>query len=229
MTGPEPLHGEHPASPRPLTVSAIDDHPLMLRGLGAHLAELAPRIDLVHVAGSVDGLLSTWPEPSDVVLLDLNLGDTTDPAENVARLRAAGTQVVLFTSEHRPALVSRALGAGAVGLVLKEDPPDRVVEAIVAAAAGRFSVSSRMAFQVVNDPAGRIRLSDRERDVLGLLARGLPWETAARLLGISTETARTHVRRAMEKYADEGAALLNGPKELVFRAVVDGHVDPTAG
>ena len=59
-----------------------------------------------------------------VVLLDLHLGDGSDVAENVERLRARGAGVLIVTSDHRPAVVGRALDAGALGLVLKEDPED---------------------------------------------------------------------------------------------------------
>lgn len=212
-----------PTAP-PIRVAAVDDHPLMLRGLAAHLAHEVAGLELCAVAATVDALLDGWAGGVDVVLLDLNLGDGTSPEDNVTRVREAGAQVLLFTSDHRPAVVSRALGAGAIGLVLKEDPDDRLVEAVRSAAAGQFYVSSRLAFQVVNDPGG-VQLSDREREVLALLARGLPWEMAAKLLGISSETARTHVRRAVEKYTAAGARLRNGPRELVFRAIVDGQVD----
>lgn len=211
--------------PDRIRVAAVDDHALLLRGLEAHLA--APDcadLDLVAVAGTVDELLADGPE-LDVVLLDLHLQDDSDPAANTARLVAAGAAVLLFTSEHRPAVIHRALAAGAGGLVLKEETAGQVVDAVRRAAAGEFVLSSSLALDIVEEPAGAIPLSTRERQVLTLLARGLPWDAVARKLGIKTETARTHVRRVTDKYAERGVQVPNGPRELLYRAISDGHVD----
>lgn len=206
-------------------VAAVDDHPLILRGLQAYLAGQAPCIQMTVVAATVDELL-TDPRPGvSVVLLDLHLGDGSTAQDNVRRIRATGAQVILYTSEHRPAVVRRALEAGAVGLILKEDPEARLVEAIRQAHEGHFYVSSRLAHQVVTDPNGLVHLSERETEVLALLARGLPWNTVARLLSISAETARTHCYRAMDKYTRSGGEPVNGPKDLVSRAIADGHVE----
>lgn len=210
-----------------VTVAAVDDHPLILRGLQAYLAQSAPCIRLTVVSPTVDDLLAGAPTGFTVVLLDLHLGDGSAPEDNVRRITGMGARVVLYTSEHRPAVIRRALDAGAVGLILKEDPEARLVEAIREAHAGRFYVSSRLAHQVVSDPAGLVRLSDRERAILTLLARGLPWGAVGRHLDISAETARTHCYRALEKYVKSGGEQMNGPKDLVYRAIADGHIEMT--
>jgi DNA-binding NarL/FixJ family response regulator len=216
---------ETPDATCDVTVAAVDDHPLILRGLQAFLSGSVPCIRMTLVASTVEELLAD-PQPAPtVVLLDLHLGDGSVPEENVRRIRDTGAHVVLYTSEHRPAVVRRALEAGAVGLILKEDPEARLVEAIRQAHDGQFYVSSRLAHQVVTDPTGLVRLSEREGQVLALLARGLPWSTVARRLEISTETARTHCYRAMEKYTKSGGEPVNGPKDLIFRALADGHVE----
>lgn len=194
----------------PVMVAGIDDHPLVLRGLAAYFAEFEPDVRLVRVAGTVPELLASWDPGISVVLLDLQLGDGTCPEENVERVLVAGAQVVVLTSEHRPAVVQRVLAAGALGLVLKEDPEAAITEAIRAAAAGRFFVSSQIAHGIVADPRGMVRLSEREREVLGLLARGLPWTTIARTLATSPETARTYCYRAIEKYAQAGVPQVVG-------------------
>lgn len=211
----------------PITVAAVDDHPLILRGLQSYLVEQEPGIRLTVVAPTVEELLAQAQPGVTVVLLALHLGDGSVPEDNVRRLRGTGANVVLFTSEHRPAVVRRALDAGAVGLILKEDPEASLIEAIRQAHVGRFYASSRLAYQVVADPTGLVRLSEREREVLALLARGLPWSAVARRLGMSAATARTHCYRALEKYARSGGEPVNGPKELIFRALADGHVEVT--
>jgi len=218
----------HASVTEPVVVAAVDDHPLTLRGLDSYLVHDAPDIRLRSVVRTVDELLETDLAGVSVVLLDLHLGDGTLPEDNVRRIRAVGLQVVLLTSEHRPAVVRRSLDAGAIGLMLKEDPETTLVMTIREAHVGRFCVSSRLAHQVVTDPAGLVRLSAREGEVLSLVARGLPWDSVARLLGMSAETARTYGYRALEKYVRTSGETVNGLRDLAFRAVVDGQVHPGA-
>jgi DNA-binding NarL/FixJ family response regulator len=207
---------------------AIDDHPVILRGLRAYLEAEAACISLAVIAPTVDAVLADDAHGATVALLDVNLGDASAVGDNVKRLRDAGLNVLLFTGEHRPAIVRRALDAGALGLVLKDDPEASIVTALHEGNSGRFVVSGALAHQIATDPRGAIRLSERETEVLGLLARGLPWTTIARQLRLSVETARTHCYRAIEKYARAGAPVSLGPKNVAFQAVADGHVDTPA-
>jgi DNA-binding NarL/FixJ family response regulator len=212
-----------------IIVGAVDDHPLVQRGMAATLSIADADLRLVAVASTVDELLERWVTPMSVVLLDLHLGDGSDVADNVARLREQGAGVVVVTSDHRPAVVGRALDAGALGLVLKEDPAESLVEAVRDAARGEFAVSSRLAQQLVTDPVRRVRLSRKELDVLGLLARGLPWTRIAKEVGTSQDTARTYCYRVVEKYARVGTVVVNGPREAAYLAVRDGHLDLDPG
>ncbi|WP_329415029.1 response regulator transcription factor [Streptomyces sp. NBC_00704] len=242
-----------------IAVAAVDDHPVVLLGLQAYFAEHTADIELVHVAPDVEALLAGLEppppaEPSEgalpcappgpppgapagvsldmpsVVLLDLRLRDGKAVDDNVRRLRAAGARVLVFTTEHRPAAVRRALDAGAVGLVLKEDPEARLVDAIRAVHGGEPYLSSRLAHAIVTDPRGAVRLSSQERRVLELIARGLPHRQVARMLHITEDTVRTYRKRAIEAYAAAGEGLLEDSRQLVWRAVADGHIDltPTA-
>ncbi|WP_162793989.1 response regulator transcription factor [Streptomyces paludis] len=213
--------------PLPIRVAAVDDHPIILYALKATFAETAPDIQLVAVAEDVDALLAQdlpAPPPS-VVLLDLRLQDRSETGENVRRLRETGAHVLAYTTEHRPALVRKALDAGAVGLVLKEDAQSKLVEAIRAAHAGETYVSSRLAQQIVSDPRGATRLSKQQHRVLELLARGLPHPQIALLLHITEDTVRTHRKRAIEAYTHEGKSLLDRNSQIVWQAVADGHID----
>ena len=213
-------------SPGPvIAVGAVDDHGFILRGLAAYLLEHEPDIRMVAIAATVSELLATPATECAVVLLDVHLADGSRAERNVRELRTAGAHVVLLTSEHRPAVLRGAFEAGAVGLVLKSDPEAHVAEAVRAAHQGQFFTSGRLAHQVVADSRASVRLTERERDVLGLLARGLPWAAVARRLGVSPETARTHCYRAIEKYASAGGAPVEGPRDVVFRALSDGQID----
>lgn len=222
----EQCGGEH--GPEVVLACAIDDHPVILRGLRAYLEAEAACITLVVIAPTVDAVLADHAKGATVALLDVNLGDASAVGDNVTRLRRAGLNVLLFTGEHRPAIVRRALDAGALGLVLKDDPEASIVTALHEGNSGRFVVSGALAHQIATDPRGAIRLSERETEVLGLLARGLPWTAIARATGASVETVRTYCYRAVEKYARAGAPVSLGPKNVAFQAVEDGHVDEPA-
>lgn len=212
-----------------IIVGAVDDHPLVQRGLAATLAAADPRIRLVATASTVGDLLARWVTPLSVVLLDLHLGDGSDIGDNVRRLREQAAGVLIVTSDHRPAVVGQALDAGALGLVLKEDPEESLVEAIWDAARGSFAVSSRLAQQLVTDPARRVRLSRQELEVLGLLARGLPWSAIGKEMNLMPDTARTYCYRVVEKYTQAGADIAHGPREVAYRVFRDGYLDMQPG
>ncbi|RZT88183.1 LuxR family two component transcriptional regulator [Pseudonocardia sediminis] len=212
----------------PLTVAAVDDHPVVLTGLRAHLTTHAPDVVWVAAASTVDELTVAAAQVPAVVLLDLRLADGSDVASNVERLREWGAAVLLFTTEHRPAPVRRGIEAGASGLVLKGDPEDRLLEAVRSVARGEAYVSGELAHQIVNDPAGRVRLSERQLSVLGLMARGLPRRMIAAQLHVTEATLQTYRERALEAYAARGV-VFDEPKELPWRAYADGHLDLDRG
>ena len=136
-------------------VFAIDDHPVVVEGILALVARQAPELEIVGTAstwGDAVTALDGLSAPPDVVMLDLHLGDGSDPAESITALRGRGAAVVLLTSEVRPVPIRRAMKAGALGLALKSDPIDHVVSVVRTAAAGEPSVSSDLAFVLVTDP-----------------------------------------------------------------------------
>ncbi|GAA4977726.1 response regulator transcription factor [Pseudonocardia tropica] len=209
-----------------LTVAGVDDHPIVLTGLRAHLEAAGAGIVWAAAASTVDELIVG--DPPDVVLLDVRLGDGSDVADNVTRLRAWGAAVLLFTTERRPAPVRRGIEAGASGLVLKGDPEDGLIEAIRCAGGGTVYVSSELAHQIVNDPAGRVRLSERQLDVLRMMARGVPRRSIAEQLFVTPGTLQTYRERALAAYAARGV-LFKDSTELPWRAYADGHLDLDPG
>ncbi|MEU3770782.1 response regulator transcription factor [Amycolatopsis keratiniphila] len=206
-----------------LNVAAVDDHPVILRGLHAYLAEHAHDITLCGVYPSVSAMLEDTLTVS-VVLLDLLLPGERDVATNVRRIRATGAQVVIYTSDSRPGIVREALDAGALGLVLKSDQEERVVDAIRDAAQGKKSYSSRLAHAIVTDPRALVRLTAREREVLTLVAKGMPRRLIAKRLGISERTLPTYLERAGEKYT-KASTTPAGPGELAALALEDGYIE----
>ena len=129
-------------APRPVRVGAVDDHPVMLAGIRAELADSDPDLVLSRTAATVDELLADG-DAYDVVLLDLRLGDGSRPLDNVSRLRAADADVVVYTDGLDNAAGREALSAGALGIVLKDEPSAALVEALLRVL-DRGSLSARV-------------------------------------------------------------------------------------
>jgi DNA-binding NarL/FixJ family response regulator len=191
----------------PVRVLLADDHRLMREGTAALLAA-DERIEVVGLAADgAEALALAERRRPDVALLDLKM-PRIDGLRTCARLRAGdGPEVLMLTvSEEEPDLYA-ALRVGAAGYLTKDVPPAELIEAVLAVARGEPriapSLASRMLAEMgrgapaVEDPVAR--LSDREREVLGLLAEGLRNREIAERLVISEPTVKTHVRHVLEK------------------------------
>ena len=191
----------------PVRVLLADDHRLMREGTAALLAA-DERIEVVGLASDGrEALALAERRRPDVVLLDLNMPEV-DGLEACARLRKeGGPEVLMLTvSEEEPDLYA-ALRVGAAGYLTKDVPPAELIEAVLAVARGEPRIAPAMASRMLAD-MGRgeappedplARLSDREREVLALLAEGLRNREIAERLVISEPTVKTHVRHVLEK------------------------------
>jgi DNA-binding NarL/FixJ family response regulator len=192
----------------PVRVLLADDHRLMREGTAALLGA-DERIEIVGLAhNGREALALAERRKPDVVLLDLNMPEV-DGLEACARLRkqGGGPEVLMLTvSEEEPDLYA-ALRVGAAGYLTKDVPPAELIEAVLAVARGEPRIAPAMASRMLAD-MGRgeappedplARLSDREREVLALLAEGLRNREIAERLVISEPTVKTHVRHVLEK------------------------------
>jgi DNA-binding NarL/FixJ family response regulator len=191
----------------PVRVLVADDHQLMREGTAALLAA-DERVEVVGLArDGREALALAERRTPDVVLLDLNMPEV-DGLEACARLRdGGGPEVLMLTvSDEEPDLYA-ALRVGAAGYLTKDVPPAELIEAVLAVARGEPRIAPAMASRMLAD-MGRgeappedplARLSDREREVLALLAEGLRNREIAERLVISEPTVKTHVRHVLEK------------------------------
>ncbi|SPF04930.1 response regulator transcription factor [Streptomyces sp. MA5143a] len=203
-------------SPRvPLRVLIVDDHTVVRAGLRALLTG-EPGFDVVGETG--DGAeavrLAARLRP-DVVLMDLRLTRDTDPGDRLNGLDAtrrivAGTQrtrVVVLTSYSGQGDVLRAMEAGARGYILKAGPPEELFRAVRAAAAGGMGLAPEVAGHLAGplaDPGAS--LSEREIQVVRLLARGGSNRSIAAALHLTEATVKTHLVRIYRKLGTENRA-----------------------
>ena len=191
------------------TVSVLiaDDHRLMREGTAALLAA-DERIEIVGLArdGREAVRLAEQHRP-DVVVLDLNMPVVTGIEACAAiRERCPKVEVLILTvSEQEPDLYA-SLRVGAAGYLLKDMAPDQLIEAVLGAGRGEPMIPPSMAGRLLRDLVGEQTtpdplgdLSDREREVLALLAEGLRNREIAERLVISEATVKTHVRHVLEK------------------------------
>jgi DNA-binding NarL/FixJ family response regulator len=185
----------------PVTCLVADDHPAMLAAVSEILEKEG--VDVVARASDGEEALGRIGElRPQVALVDIQMPrlrgiDIAARAPEVS----PGTAVVLYTAFGDRALLSEALDAGARGFVLKEAPLADLVRAVKQVAAGDTYVDPVLAGLLVSAQMTKKmpQLTQREREVLRLLADGLANEEIGRSLNISHETVRTHVRKAMAK------------------------------
>lgn len=194
-------------SDQPIRVLLVDDHAVVRRGLRGFF-ELLDDIEIVGEAedGERAVVLVRELEP-DVVLMDL-LMPVLDGIGATARIKALRpeTEVVALTSFIEEDRVTAALEAGASGYLLKDADADDVATAIRRAHAGEVHLDPQVARllaqqlrQKRDDPGPREPLTDREREVLALVAKGHANKEIAALLDITERTARTHVSNILGK------------------------------
>ncbi|WP_234364902.1 response regulator [Streptomyces sp. RTd22] len=192
----------------PIRLLLCDDHAVVRAGLLALLSSTAG-IEVVGEAGSGEEALAMAARVRpDVVLMDLQLGDGMDGVEATRRL-ASGTgpapeepapRVLVLTMFDTDADIARAIEAGATGYLLKAERPEELFAAIRNAAAGRTALSAPVADRLMAQMrTPRPTLSERERDILQQLARGLGNREIARALFISEATVKTHLGRIYGK------------------------------
>jgi DNA-binding NarL/FixJ family response regulator len=174
-----------------------DDHAVVRTGL-EHLVATFDDVELVaSAANGQDAVDASGLHRPDVVLMDLEM-PVLDGIEATRRIVAADPRiaVVVLTSFSDRDQILRALDAGAVGYLLKDAEPSELASAIRAAARGEAPLDPRAGRAVLHARATGSpldALSEREREVLALVARGLPNKLIARELAISEKTVKTHL------------------------------------
>lgn len=211
-------------------VLVVDDHVLVRRGLIGILRGLPQGTQFGEAGNAADALALGLSQPWDVVLLDLALPDRHG-LDVLRELHEARPQlpVLILTMFPEDQLALRLLEIGAAGYLTKESAPEELLRAIERVTTGHKYLSPAMAQAVADGLGGTAgaaapheQLSDRELEVLRLLAAGRPITAISRQLGLSPKTVTTYRSRLLHKLRMKSNA------ELTFYATQHGLISPAA-
>lgn len=186
-----------------INVSIVEDLPEIREGLRFMVNQTPGFTCMSAYDNAADALAGLPRDAPHLVIMDIGLPQGTG-VECMRKLKAQGLtmQFVIFTVYEDSDQVFDALAAGASGYLLKNTPPDKIIEALRELHAGGSPMSLSIARKVVasfHAPAARTELSPREMEVLTLLAKGFLYKEIAAQLYISTGTVRQHIHNIYEK------------------------------
>ncbi|HHS97015.1 MAG TPA: response regulator transcription factor [Chloroflexi bacterium] len=192
----------------PITVLIVDDHRVVRQGVRAFLEAQEDIVVVGEAASGEEAVRLVAETVPDVVLMDLVMPGM-DGVEATRRIRRASprTQVVVLTSYHEDVHIFPAVKAGALSYLLKDVGPGELAEAVRAAARGEAVVHPRVASRLIRELRGEgdtpvnpfAELTDRELEVLRLIAEGLSNAEIAERLVISEKTVKGHVSNILSK------------------------------
>ena len=193
----------------PIRVLLVDDHKIVRQGVRAYLHTFSD-IQVVAEADSGAAAVSAVAQDApDVVLMDLEMPGELDgiaATRQIRKLRPE-TQVIVVTSHHQDEYIFPAVRAGAISYLLKDVEPDELVAAIRKAAHGEAVLDSRVAARIIKELQGIRKeefnpfteLSEREFEVLRLIAAGKSNAEIAETLTIGESTVKTHIGNILKK------------------------------
>lgn len=208
---------------RPVSFVSVDNHASIVDSMAA-LAQRHPE-ELSFLGGVTDlaELDLAGPAP-DVVVLDLYLGrDDTVSTGAVPGLVAWGAAVLIHTSAEFPVPVRQAVAAGAAGLSLKNDGPERLKDAVLEVADGGFACSSTVATALLTDPTLAASLTGREAEIVRGIDDGLTRRQVASRLGIAESTVTDHLKSVRARYVALGRPITNA-QSILREARRDGWI-----
>jgi DNA-binding NarL/FixJ family response regulator len=189
--------------PEPIRTLIVDDHALFRRGLEIVLVT-EPDIEVVGQAGDgTEAVQKAGESVPDIVLMDVRMPRSSGiQACRAIKDVAPSAKIIILTMSDEEEDLFEAIRAGASGYLLKDIPLDEVAEAVRAVHGGQSLISATLAKRDQEQPPQQLpapKLTDREMQVLKLVARGMNNRDIAKELFISDNTVKNHVRNILEK------------------------------
>lgn len=193
----------------PIKVLLVDDHKIVRQGVRAFLHTLDDIQVIAEADSGAAAVTAVGEYQPDVVLMDLEMPGELDgitATRQIRKLRPP-TQVIVVTSHHQDEYIFPAVRAGAISYLLKDIEPDELATAIRKAAHGEAVLDSRVAARIVQELQGLRKdevnpfteLSEREFEVLRLIAAGKSNAEIAETLVIGESTVKTHISNILKK------------------------------
>jgi len=193
----------------PIKVLLVDDHKIVRQGVRAYLHTLSDIQVIAEADSGAAAVTAVESHQPDVVLMDLEMPGDLDgiaATRHIRKLRPE-TQVIVVTSHHQDEYIFPAVRAGAISYLLKDVEPDELAAAIRKAAHGEAVLDSRVASRIVQELQGLRKdnvnpfteLSEREFEVLRLIAAGKSNAEIAEALVIGESTVKTHIGNILKK------------------------------
>jgi DNA-binding NarL/FixJ family response regulator len=221
--------------PGPIQIVIVDDHLVLVEALRMYI-QSQPDLAVVDTAGDCAGCLSLIQRLADsgsapqVLLLDVSLpdGDGIELAPSLKKI-SPQTNILILTSLSEETTLLRAMQAGVSGFVSKSRNLAEVIQSIRKAAAGEIAVPTGLLLGLLNraaqsaaaaPPRSKGLLTQREREILALLAQGKSVEDIAAHLTIAAMTVNTHIRNLMHKLN------VHSRLQAVSYAISHGMIDP---
>ena len=193
----------------PIQVLLVDDHKIVRQGVRAYLQTLKDIQVVAEAESGLAAIAAVETRRPDVVLMDLEMPGELDGIAATRQIRKMHpeTQVIVVTSHHQDEYIFPAVRAGAISYLLKDVEPDELASAIRKAADGEAVLDSRVASRIVKELQGIRKddvnpfteLSDREFEVLRLIAAGKSNAEIAETLVIGESTVKTHISSVLKK------------------------------
>jgi DNA-binding NarL/FixJ family response regulator len=185
----------------PTKCLAVDDHPTVRQGLGLMFGQ-ASDLELVGTVQAGEAVLEAIERlRPEVVIMDVRLPGI-DGISAIKRIAESSPEVqtVMFSAYGDKRLLSDAIAAGARGYVMKGSPPEDLLRAVRTVTGGKPFVDPSLSPALLMSTVGPdAPLSEREREILQLLAEGLHTDEVARRIGLSSETVKSDTKRAILK------------------------------
>lgn len=183
----------------------LEDHPVVRGALTNSLVLTMRDAAVAYEGASISEALRVVHEHgADCALVDLDLGDGTDPIENVRQLAAAGVPVMILSALTNPQIVRGAIKAGALAFVSKQSTEETILSAIESTLRREPFMSVSLAIALAGEEDPEVPLSDQERVALTYYASGMKMDAVARRMNVSRTTAQEYIKRVRAKYSKAG-------------------------
>ena len=196
-----------------VNIAIFEDHPMMREALSQNIVRHLPDAQIIYRGSSLSDFLNRRSEAGGnsvtptLAILDLDLGDRSEPLDNLNRLVNEKIAVIVVSALAKTQTVRQMLRNGAAAYVSKNAESEALRDAIVATINGQQYMSPDIAVALLSDEDVHVNLSKKEQEALAHYASGMKLDEVASVMNISLSTASEYIQRARKKYTKAGINL----------------------